>query len=792
MSAGLLSFLLPPVRPTLEPVQAWARVDMVAGVRHVTITDNPAASLHWGRTPQAAQERASRASAAQHSELTMMQTRQRRLFDVRVLVSEIAVHVFGPCRLPDERSPGGQPLLSQQLSELVLLSAREVELAGWRQPCRDSVLEWSGRSEQYKLRIGALQLDNQIDDGDYDFPVVLAAEGGGPTAATAAAASRPPAAGVGGAASPACLEMDLCFAPEWISPAGLGGLLGGRGGATDSSARGVASASAASAASAHPQASGPGVVIVDGGRAQHATIERLAVRVCPVVLNVEDRFVMQVVDVVRGMVAVAHPPMEVVAMLGAAGTGGESAACRGPDGGLKDTSAFVASCPRDVAGANEATAAGCRRQSRAALVVSRQELRMLCKPPLLVEQLELSSVELIASAHAAVRVFVSVDGAKLRLDGLLLRQIFVLDAGCLLEALGARYARAAMLQAGWAVGSLDLLGNPSRLARTLGSGLRDLVALPMEGLGRQGARGFVSGLGRGVGSFLGHTTTGTLTSVAGFAASLGRNLDQLAMDPEFLRARNQIMPRSTPGGGNSGSSGGMGPSLAQGLAGLGLTLLGAVAGLADQPLRVVMGESGEPATAGALLAGLGRGVVGVFAKPMGGAMGLVAHASRGLLERTGLHSSLARRAPPQAWLPGRNSVLLVGWKVLGLPNTALHLLAATRLLAAGGATAPALVHRESCWLALTAAMLHVVDVHGRAVLQAFPLTAIADLGPHPSDPSVLVLVVGRAGGLGEGLAPAARADASAAPVGAGEYRFVVAPENLDSFVAQFRQYRTHC
>ena len=45
----------------------------------------------------------------------------------------------------------------------------------------------------------------------------------------------------------------------------------------------------------------------------------------------------------------------------------------------------------------------------------------------------------------------------------------------------AKYASDTILQAGWALASLDLLGSPGLMIRSTLTGVRDLVYLPYEG-----------------------------------------------------------------------------------------------------------------------------------------------------------------------------------------------------------------------------------------------------------------------------------------------------------------------
>ena len=185
------------------------------------------------------------------------------------------------------------------------------------------------------------------------------------------------------------------------------------------------------------------------------------------------------------------------------------------------------------------------------------------------------------------------------------------------------------LPAGGVVASLDLLGDPAGLARSLSLGVQDLVQLPYRGL-LTGPAGLITGCGRGLASLARHLTAGAVSSVSGLAAALAHNLHRLSLDAEHL-ARTEEQLSSAPAG--------LADGLRQGLTGLGLALLGAVAGLADQPLQGAI----EGRSAGALVGGLGRGLVGVLTKPLGGAADLLAHTGQGLLHSAGWRRRPVRR-----------------------------------------------------------------------------------------------------------------------------------------------------
>jgi len=90
----------------------------------------------------------------------------------------------------------------------------------------------------------------------------------------------------------------------------------------------------------------------------------------------------------------------------------------------------------------------------------------------------------------------------------------------------ASYAADALLRSPQLVGSLQLLGAPTSLWRSVTTGLRDLVALPLEAV-PHGPVAVLRGALKGTSSFARHVSGGALSSVSGFASSASRNLQTL-------------------------------------------------------------------------------------------------------------------------------------------------------------------------------------------------------------------------------------------------------------------------
>lgn len=88
---------------------------------------------------------------------------------------------------------------------------------------------------------------------------------------------------------------------------------------------------------------------------------------------------------------------------------------------------------------------------------------------------------------------------------------------------------------------------------------------------------------------------------------------------------------------------GMTSGLLQGLELFSLSLLGAIAGLAEQPLASLRNRDESQATTTTVLSGVGKGLVGIVAKPVGGVAQLISQTGQGILYGTGLMNIPHRR-----------------------------------------------------------------------------------------------------------------------------------------------------
>lgn len=171
--------------------------------------------------------------------------------------------------------------------------------------------------------------------------------------------------------------------------------------------------------------------------------------------------------------------------------------------------------------------------------------------------------------------------------------------------------------------------------------------MPVQGLFR-GPWGFLLGLTHGSASLLKNVTAGTVNSVTKLAASVARNLDRLTLDDEHLE-RTEALRRSRPQGITHGFT--------QGLTGFGISLLGAVGGIARHAL--------EAKSSVEVFTGLGKGLVGVVTKPISGAAELLALTGQGVLHTVGFNTlPTSRSATIQRPYVCQLSVTKIIWKIL--------------------------------------------------------------------------------------------------------------------------------
>nr|XP_023961065.1 vacuolar protein sorting-associated protein 13B isoform X16 [Chrysemys picta bellii] len=348
----------------------------------------------------------------------------------------------------------------------------------------------------------------------------------------------------------------------------------------------------------------------------------------------------------------------------------------------------------------------------------RQHAKALVDPVKL-RKLAIQPVNLLVSIHASLKLYIASDHTPLSFSVFERGPIYT-TARQLIHALAMHYAAGALFRAGWVVGSLEILGSPASLVRSIGNGIADFFRLPYEGLTR-GPGAFVSGVSRGTTSFVKHISKGTLTSITNLATSLARNMDRLSLDEEHYN-RQEEWRRQLPEN--------LGEGLRQGLSRLGISLLGAIAGIVDQPMQNFQKISEAQASAGhkakGVISGVGKGIMGVFTKPIGGAAELVSQTGYGILHGAGLSQLPKQRYHPsdQNVEQAPNSHVKYVWKMLqSLGRPEVHMALDVVIVSGSGQ------EHEGCLL-LTSEVLFVVSVSEDTQQQAFPVTEIECVEDH--------------------------------------------------------------
>ena len=267
------------------------------------------------------------------------------------------------------------------------------------------------------------------------------------------------------------------------------------------------------------------------------------------------------------------------------------------------------------------------------------------------DRLSIDPIRLQVSVHASVKLFLGLEDTQLELNRFERNAIWYSGFG-LGGVLSHHYLSGALFKAGWVVGSLDVIGSPATFTRNVSEGLKDFIALPCEGI-FNGPWGFVLGLSQGSSSLIKHVSAGTVTSLTNFCQSVSRNLDMVSFDVEHCQ-RNAAVRRAKPRGLHEG--------IMKGLSGIGVSLLGAIGGLAHHPIQVLIQDGLSPL---GLVGGVSKGIVGIVAKPLGGAAEFIAQTGQGLLAGSGWtkERKAKRMSLPGLMLEQPSSELKFAWKM---------------------------------------------------------------------------------------------------------------------------------
>ena len=165
------------------------------------------------------------------------------------------------------------------------------------------------------------------------------------------------------------------------------------------------------------------------------------------------------------------------------------------------------------------------------------------------------------------------------------------------------------------LGSVEALGNPVSLVNGLGSGVREFFYHPAQGLASS-PKDFGTGLAKGTTALVSSFGAGVFGAASSVLGSVGKGAAVLTMDNDFVARRNAANTQRVEH---------VGQGVLRGAQALGTGLASGLAGIFLDPLR-----GARRAGVKGFFEGLGKGMVGVFAKTAVGAVDFVSITLKGI------------------------------------------------------------------------------------------------------------------------------------------------------------------
>lgn len=220
-----------------------------------------------------------------------------------------------------------------------------------------------------------------------------------------------------------------------------------------------------------------------------------------------------------------------------------------------------------------------------------------------------------------------LDNAPVRLNALMIEHAFG-TGGDLTRRVSKYYTRQLWKQLHKVLGSFDFLGNPVGFLDHIGTGVRDFVYEPLEGL-KVGGKGFSKGLAKGTASLVSNTLDGTFDAASKISGTFGQGLATMSMDDHYQQIRARARRRHVRG---------IREGIVQGSKELSLGVYEGVTGLVLGPVRGAQ-ESG----AVGFVKGTITGIIGLPVKPVAGIFDFASRASQGVRNRSLNHGQYMRR-----------------------------------------------------------------------------------------------------------------------------------------------------
>ena len=251
------------------------------------------------------------------------------------------------------------------------------------------------------------------------------------------------------------------------------------------------------------------------------------------------------------------------------------------------------------------------------------DLDLISSPILRLKNLKISPIDCLVTLQTTSKVYLATHKTPVVFDEF---QIIghpesLQSLPQLVNKLTSHYLTSLIFRAGWVIGSLDLIGSPTTFVQQVSNGVLDFLILPYKELRRDGPRGLFQGFTQGSLSLVRNLSAGTITSMTSFASFISRNMDILSFDPQHLARQDSFRHQHS----NSISTG-----LLQVSSSFLISIMGAIGGLAEQPIQSVHNSD-------SILKGLSKGIIGLVTKPVGAVAELVNQTGQGLLKIAGIN-----------------------------------------------------------------------------------------------------------------------------------------------------------
>lgn len=220
-----------------------------------------------------------------------------------------------------------------------------------------------------------------------------------------------------------------------------------------------------------------------------------------------------------------------------------------------------------------------------------------------------------------------LDNAPVRLNALMIEHAFG-TSGDLTRRVTKYYTRQLWKQLHKILGSFDFLGNPVGFLDHIGTGVRDFVYEPLEGL-KVGGKGFSKGLAKGTASLVANTLDGTFDAASKISGTFGQGLATMSMDDHYQQIRARARRKHVRG---------IREGIVQGSKELSIGVYEGVTGLVLGPVRGAQ-ESG----AVGFVKGTITGIIGLPVKPVAGIFDFASRASQGVRNRSLNNGQYMRR-----------------------------------------------------------------------------------------------------------------------------------------------------